>query len=299
MNEQRRSAISILGGGAALGFAHIGALKAINQHFKINAVLGTSMGAIIGALYACGYSPEEILSIAQEKTFNKFVQVKLNVIRDGILSTKKFEDFFDQITGKKQIEECSIEYAAIAFDLREKRTVIINEGSLSAAMLASSNLPFLNQAYYYKHAYLVDGGVCHPFPLEFSNIFSCKGKKIGVNVLPHFRKDPVFLNDNKSELTFEPKNIVYNSMMVNLYNQANLALDALEHSKPDIYINCFDDNLKAWDFKKADEFYHFGYNNAKQILQNHNYQVSIREVINDAKAFMKRIKEQLNNQKNK
>jgi NTE family protein len=54
----------ILGGGSALGLAHIGALEALERHFEISGIIGTSMGAIIGALYSCGLSPQDILRIA-------------------------------------------------------------------------------------------------------------------------------------------------------------------------------------------------------------------------------------------
>lgn len=280
----------ILGGGAALGFAHIGAIKAITENVHIKAILGTSMGAIIGALFAVGYSPEEILTISEEKTFNRFLQLKLNILKDGILSTNKILDFFEQITHKKFIEECAIQYAAVAYDLKEKRTVIINKGSLASAMFSSSNLPFLNKAFDYAGLSLVDGGVCYPLPMEFSNLFSKDYLNIAVNVLPHSQKDPVFLHNSTPIVKNGTNNIIYNSMMVNLYNQGNLALNSLEHTKPDIYINCFNEQLKAWDFHKVRDFYEFGYDKTQVILSNQNPRNAMLEVLSETKKLIRRIK---------
>ncbi len=257
----------ILGGGAALGFAHIGALKALESGYEINAILGTSMGAIIGALYACSYSPEEIRQIAKEKEFKRFIRLNLNILKEGVLNTRKMYDFFLQITRNAKIEESQIKYASVAFDLNHKRTVIIDKGLFADAMMASSNLPFLNQAYPYKGTLLVDGGVCYPFPLEFSHLFSDQLTCIAVNVLPHLLKEPVFLEESDVPgQDFPVNNLIYNSMIVNLYNQANLAVDSLHHVKPDIYVNCFTEQLKAWDFNKVDEFYDSGYHQTLQIL---------------------------------
>ncbi|HOD54563.1 MAG TPA: patatin-like phospholipase family protein [Candidatus Cloacimonadota bacterium] len=282
----------ILGGGAALGYAHIGALKALENKYEVKAILGTSMGAIIGALYACQYSADEICQIAKEKQFNKFIRLNLNIFREGILNTRKMYDFFSQITHHKRIEESSVAYASVAFDLLQKRTVIINQGKFADAMIASSNLPFLNQAYPYQGALLVDGGVCYPFPLEFQNIFPDQLTSIAINVLPPIQIKPVFLSNNiPADETNHQNNLIYNSMLVNLYNQANLALDSLQHIKPDIYVNCFSEHLKAWDFHKVDEFFHLGFHQTNQIIQltTEKHDSLLDEIRDNTRMLIKKI----------
>ena len=222
----------ILGGGAALGYAHIGVLKALQEEYIIKGIVGTSMGAIIGGLYAYGYSPEELYHIVSDLDYNSFLRIRLDVMKNGILNSKKIQDFFSKLTNHCNIEKCKIPFAAIAFDLKNRQTQILNSGSLSSAMLASSNLPFLNRPYKYADGDLVDGGICYPLPIEFSDLYPTEYTLIAVNVLPDLPKEPIIaVRPTHDAVQDTEHSLIYNAMISNLYNQANLALVSLQQKK--------------------------------------------------------------------
>ncbi len=270
----------VLGGGGALGFAHIGVLKALQKDYLIKGIIGTSMGAIIGGLYAYGYSPEEILHIAQETSFNNFLRINFDMLKNGVLSTRKLYNYFSKHCNKVMIENCKIPFAAISFDLKHKRTVILKDGDLASAMIASSNLPFLNRPYKYAEGDLIDGGVCYPLPVDFSDLFPRDYPVIAVNVLPDLPEDAIIITrPEHNEIDSKYGNLLYNTMACNLYNQANLALVSLQNRKPDIYISCYDDRLKAWDFHKSEEFYLLGLSRAERVLKSENKISLLEEMI--------------------
>lgn len=261
----------VLGGGGALGFAHIGVLKALQKDYVVKGIVGTSMGAIIGGLYAYGYSPEEILNITCETSFNHFLRLNFDMLRNGILSTRKLTNFFNKHCNKVMIENCKIPFAAVTFDIKHKKTIILNKGDLASAMVASSNLPFLNKPFKYADGDLVDGGVCYPLPVEFGDLFPTEYPLLTVNVLPDLPDQAeIALHPEHNDNDFKYGNLIYNTMACNLYNQANLALVSLQKKKPDIYISCYDEKLKAWDFHKSEEFYQLGLSVASKVLKSDN-----------------------------
>ncbi len=280
----------VLGGGAALGLAHIGVLKALQEDYLIKGIVGTSMGAIIGGLYAYGYSPEELLHIAMESKFNSFLRIRLDVLKNGILSTTKLSQFFSDLTNQVTIEKCKIPFMAVSFDLKSQQTFVLKSGELASAMIASSNLPFLNKPFLYAGGELVDGGICYPLPMEFVDFFDQSTPVIAVNVLPDLPENPLIdLNPATEDLESDPGNLIYNTMKCNLYNQANLALVSLQRRNPDIYISCFSEELKAWDFGKAEHFYRFGLDKAQSILISTNKLKLLDELMAKAKEALNRI----------
>ena len=256
----------VLGGGAALGYAHIGVLEVLEQRFSIKGIIGTSMGSIIGGLYAYGYTPKDLLRIAQEINFAEFVKINIFGYKNGLIVTKKLLEFLDSLTHKSNIEELPLEFASIAFDIKGNnidkipKTMIIDKGSLSKAMLSSSNLPFINNPFHYDGYSFVDGGIGHPLPIEFIGFFKKDYPIIAVNVLPDLLNDPdLFKQSNvNSQKVKTDEFFVFNALQSSVYNQAYLAMNSLQNVKPDVYISAYNSNLKPWDFYEVESFYKSG-----------------------------------------
>ena len=157
-----------LGGGGARGSAHIGVLRALEKDgYRIAAIAGTSIGGLVGAFYAAGYSPDEI-----EKIFNEIDQSKLYELglrsKPAILGLGKVSNWLDEILGEKTFADTRIPCAMTAADLNCNCAVTLKTGLLKNAILATIAVPGIFPPYQDGEHYLVDGGVLNPVPISLA-----------------------------------------------------------------------------------------------------------------------------------
>ncbi len=136
-----------LGGGAVLGAAHVGVLKALHEHkVEVNCITGTSIGALVGAFYAFGKSVDEIESVAAELSWLDVTSFSLT--KYGLLSNKSLgkliTDHLGIATGEK---------------------VVIKEGPVAEAVMASTCLPGIFKPVRWGERFLVDGGIVENVPV--------------------------------------------------------------------------------------------------------------------------------------
>jgi NTE family protein len=269
----------VLSGGAAFGLAQIGALQVLSRRFDITGIIGTSMGSIIGGLYAKGYAPEEMLEIAlRYKKQNIFNPLNLDTSLTGIFDGKVMLKSFEEWTDDCLIEDCRIPFAAVAFDLCRNNTVVIDKGSLSKALRASSSIPYLFSPVRWGKYTFVDGGVEHPLPLALA--MDLPGElTIAVNVLPSRLKEPESI-DTASEEPDTKKLRLHEVFLHSItQNQASLAMHAIVDNSPDIVIDAWYPRGSVFGFDDAETFYHWGIAKAEQALTHYeqpNYMEKIR-----------------------
>ncbi len=255
----------ILGGGSAYGLAHMGVIAAVREHFEISGIVGTSMGAIIGACAAWGIPPEQMLSMAQDiSTLELFSPLHLDFSRAGIFDGKAVRKLFAGWVSSANIQDCRIPFVAIAYDLIRKRSILIDKGPLADAMRASSSLPFIFAPHQIGDYLLVDGGVAHPLPLAFAH--KVPGDiTIAVNVLPPMalKAEVISLKPSRPKERITRYDVFMESLM---QNQGFIAVQAATQFKPDIYIDAYHPNLKFTDLKKAATFYEHGFKVANTSL---------------------------------
>ena len=122
-----------LGGGAVLGAAHIGVLRAIKEHnIQIEYISGTSIGAFVAAFYAFGKDWEEIRDIAMELNWMDISALTLS--RYGLLSNEKIKKLLNKHIGNKNIEDAEIPLAMVAADASTGEKVILNKGPVAGAV---------------------------------------------------------------------------------------------------------------------------------------------------------------------
>lgn len=161
-----------LSGGGARGFAHAGVLEALEYAgFPLDYVSGTSMGSVIGALYAAGTPVEEIWEFGREagkmqiaKDFKSIRAIQL-LLADKLLTPVRINKFIEARLGGKNFEDLRTPFACSAMDLRTGEKIIFTEGPLDTAVRASVNLPGIFEPVHYRHRYLVDGGVVDFIPI--------------------------------------------------------------------------------------------------------------------------------------
>ena len=154
-----------LGGGGAKGNAHIGVLRRLEQEgFQIHAVAGTSFGGLVAVFYALGYSPDEI-----EKLFDALDQTHLygHDLKDGpsLLGIAGGAKWLNGIIGSRIFADLKIPCLLTAADLKSGSEILLSEGSLVNAILATTAIPGIFPARKIGEWELVDGGVLDPVPV--------------------------------------------------------------------------------------------------------------------------------------
>jgi len=157
----------VLGGGAAKGFAHIGVIKALEaQGIVPDLVIGTSAGALVGALYAAGLNGFELQALAIP--FNEF-EVSDWVLPDrGLLKGEALAKFVNTAVGKRPLEKLPMKFGALATDLASGEPVVFRTGDTGTAVRASSSVPGIFQPVLIRGREYVDGGLSSPVPVRFA-----------------------------------------------------------------------------------------------------------------------------------
>lgn len=161
-----------LGGGGAKGNAHIGVLRRLEKEgYKIKSVAGTSIGGLVAVLYASGCSPDQIQSLFESVDQNKLF---VRDAQDGpaLLGLKGVRQLLDETVGEKTFADLQIPCAVTAVDLKNGTEVILSEGRLKEAILATIALPGIFPTQNINDWELVDGGVLNPIPVSVARMLS-------------------------------------------------------------------------------------------------------------------------------
>ena len=162
-----------LSAGGVRGFAHVGVLEVFdNAHLPIDYVAGTSMGSVVGGLYAAGLPVDKLWDLSNHITLST-ITPDLNVRGlFRILFTRKLptssnlSKFFEDQLGNMQFEDMPIPFSCSAMDIKTGERVLFNSGPLAIAVRASMNLPGVFEPVQYRHRALVDGAVVDYLPTE-------------------------------------------------------------------------------------------------------------------------------------
>lgn len=155
-----------LGGGAVLGAAHIGVLRALEEReIELHCLSGTSIGALVGALYAFDVAPDKIAEIAKAMRFMDISSLSLS--RFGILSNEPVAAVLKKHIGKDaNLEDARLPLAIVATDIGNGKRVVFREGSLSRAVMASTCVPGVFAPVEWDGRLLVDGGLVENVPVS-------------------------------------------------------------------------------------------------------------------------------------
>jgi len=187
----------VLSGGGAKGFAHIGVLKVLEElNMPIDYIAGTSMGSIIGAFYAMGYSASEIEKLVLSQNWDhllsdqisrKYIHVKDKMDHDryiisfpikpkgiqipaGIVTGQNITNLFERSTiefhNQKDFKKFPIPFVCIATDLETGEAIVLDKGDISQALRASMAIPTVFTPVKIDGKLLADGGMINNFPVE-------------------------------------------------------------------------------------------------------------------------------------
>lgn len=154
-----------LGAGAARGIAHLGVLRTLEKYkLPVDFIAGSSMGALVGALYACGIDVNFLIKFANELRTKSWVD--LCMPRTGLISGKKVETMLQMLTRNRTFDQLKIPFAAVTTDIERGEAVVIKEGNVAAAVRASISIPVIFKPVRMDGRLLVDGGVVDRVPVS-------------------------------------------------------------------------------------------------------------------------------------
>ena len=259
----------VLSGGGAKGLAHIGVLKVIDSlGIKIDYVAGTSMGSIIGALYASGYSGKQLDSLFQKINFDTLIndvlprsstafserdnmekyavklpfnnfKIKLpSALSRGHNTYSLFLKLLIHVNGIDDFSKLPIPFFCIATNIENGKQVILDKGNLTQSMMASGALPSLFQPVTINNEVLIDGGVVNNYPVDE---LRAKGMDIIIGV------------DVQDDLSFRDELRSAPEVLFQINNFKTIKDMLLKVKKTDIYIkpNIKDFNVVSFDEGKA------------------------------------------------
>ncbi|PKO32242.1 MAG: esterase [Betaproteobacteria bacterium HGW-Betaproteobacteria-7] len=160
-----RKVALVLGGGAARGFAHIGVIKMLeSQGIVPDIIVGTSAGAVVGALYAGGFDAFAMQKIAQQLDEKIFADWTL--VGRGLLKGEALQEFINQHLNRRPLEKLNKPFAAVATDLNSGERVVFRTGDTGMAVRASAAVPGVFQPTEFNGRSYVDGGLSSPVPVQ-------------------------------------------------------------------------------------------------------------------------------------
>ena len=157
----------VLGSGGARGYAHIGVIEVLEEKgYEIATISGSSMGALIGGLYAAGKLDEFKQWILTLDYFDIFKLISFSSMSGGLVDAQKVFDKIATIIGDINIEDLDIKYVAVATDINTQKEVLFTKGKLVDAIRASVAIPTIFSPIVQGDMILVDGGVLNPLPIN-------------------------------------------------------------------------------------------------------------------------------------
>lgn len=240
----------VLSGGGTRGFAHLGAIKALEDHgIKPDIISGVSAGSIVGAFYADGQSADLALKAFMSKRMIDFLE--LVIPKDGLIKMTGFEKTLRKRLRAKTFEDLKIPLIVHAVNINTAKYVSFDSGDLVQAVMASSSIPVVFPPATIDGNQYMDGGLINNFPVE-PLLGKCK-KIIGINVNPVGK-------ENKIKGL---KTIAIRSFHLTMRNHADLRKD-----KCDIFIEPEKlEDFGILDLSDAKEVYKIGYYKAVEVLK--------------------------------
>lgn len=281
----------VLSGGGAKGIAHIGVIKALEENdIPIDYIVGTSMGAVVGAFYAAGYSPEEIESLVLDPSFQNWINgtstekyqynytksednaswISLDLLlspdKGPTINTPLANDIVlnfvlnEYLTKAAQSAEFDfdkllIPFRAVAAEVFTQETIAIDTGSLMQAVRSSMAVPLFYRPIKYQNQYLFDGGIYDNFPVDIMENNFSPDVIIGSNVAT--KKNTEYPFDTDEEL-------VSDALLYMFLDKT----DSTVLGEQNVYIEPQVFQFSAVDFDKADFFIEAGYQAAQEQILN-------------------------------
>jgi NTE family protein len=297
---QHRNIALVLSSGGARGLAHIGVIEELEKNgYIITSIAGTSMGAMVGGMYAAGQLADFKAWMCTLDKKAVFDLLDFTLSTSGVIKGERVIEAMKKMIADRDIESLPIPFCALATDIIHWKEVVFRQGSLYDAIKASSSIPTLVTPFCLNGILLVDGGVMNPVPINHvvrtkhdlmvvvnvnANLPGGNGKladgvkedekptpengnEIFGKYLSYF--NGIHKKNGTSVLKSKPEHLGYFDLMSKSLNLMIHQMSALtiELYKPDIVINISKDSFGIYDFHKTAEIIEEGARMAREVLE--------------------------------
>lgn len=230
----------VLGGGATKGYAHIGVLKVLEREgIKPNLIVGTSMGAIIGAMYASGKDSNYLIDLSKQLSKRKLMDFNLinAFFNSSILSGKKLRKLLISQLGNISHSDLNIPFVSIATDILNGKLEVLKEGNVVKNILASSAIPGIFPMIKQGDKTLCDGGVLNNVPDDIARKLSKNNVILSIDVIADYKKQ---VENSKLKIMGITINALTLMQTQITKFQGNCSDIRINISQPDVYQMSFD-----------------------------------------------------------
>ncbi len=279
----------VLSGGAARGIAHIGVIEELEKRgYEITSIAGTSMGSLIGGVYATGKLNElkkYLYTLDKSKTFRL---LDFTISKQGLIKGDKVLKKMKSFVPDRRIENLALPYAAVAVDLINKEEVVFRSGSLYHAIRASISIPTVFTPVKEENRLMVDGGLLNNLPMAF--VKRTEGdmmiavhvnadipyekpentKEMVIKQVQYQKKIKEFHSHIKPSSSVAEEKLGYLSLITKSFELMTLRMveEKIREFSPEVLINVSHDSCNFYDFYKAEEQVEAGRQAAIKVLDN-------------------------------
>ncbi len=245
----------VLSGGGVRGFAHLGLLRALDEAgIRPYAISGVSSGAIVGALYAAGHRPADILQFMKGHSY--FGWSNFLFKKDGFFSMQPLLDTLEKYIPDDSFESLSTRFYVTATNFTRNDSLTFSTGRLHQAILASSSVPVIFEPVMSGDSLLMDGGLLNNFPIE-----------------PLEKECDVLIGSHVNLLQTGPPEAVRVGKANILERCFHLAIAGSVYEKAlrcHLFIEPPLQGFKMFDAHKAEEIFAIGYHTARERIDNNH-----------------------------
>ncbi len=249
-----------LGGGGARGGAHVCVLEVLDEMgLSPSVIAGTSIGAIVGALYGAGLSGEAIrkrvekITISEKDTWRDIFEKRRNLLRwvdalipevgsGGLLRSDKFVEYLFEDLDAERFEDLRVEMKVVCCDFWTAEEVVFDSGPLMAPLKATMAVPGVFAPVLHQDRVLIDGGVVNPVPFDL--ILDACDVSVAVDIGAERVQD-----EDRLPGVFDA---IFGTFQI---LQRALMNEKLEHRRPDIYVRPEIRDVRLMQFEKMNQVY--------------------------------------------
>ncbi len=280
----------VLGSGGARGLAHIGIIKVLEQRgFEIRSISGSSMGALVGGIYAAGELDSYTKWVCALDRLDVFKLLDVSFSGKALFKGERIIDTLRELIGDREIENLPISYTAVASDLEHSKEVWLSQGPLFDAIRSSIAFPTVFSPFEYKGRVLVDGGLLNPVPIaptlrdmtDLTIAVSLSGKSsytepqmeaVEKDVPQNWYQQRIFDFVNGIQEMFNGNG---HDDDTGFFDVISMSIDAMQSTianfklaghSPDVLIELPKNICTIYEFERAKEMIEIGYNKAEEVL---------------------------------
>ena len=260
-----------LSGGGARGIAHIGVLAALKKYgIHPEIISGTSMGAIVGVLYASGYEPEQILDLIKLRRLHKVISWAFP--SGGLLDLDKVEEVLREHLPNDRFSALKKKFYCAVTNLNSGESELISSGKLIDFVLASASIPIVFQPRIIDGKSYVDGGLLNNLPVE--PLLNDADIIIGVHVNHNEEMKEVSGMKTIAERSFR---LAIGKNVSEKFSLCDFVIDPPQIRK-----------FSTFDFSKADEIYQIGFDETEHRILDFFDQLDLEKVMEERKKRLVR-----------